>query len=374
MDVAAAIPPADTERAELAWLQALAEPYLRIHDVTVGAMDGRALRLRGELRSTSDELYAALAPAVRAHGRTLLLREDEGLVAVLALRGVMRPKANNRWLPIVLAVLTFCSMVFSYAAMHASAESITWAAIEDGLGDALAFTVSLLTILVAHELGHYVVARRLGVAVTLPYLIPMPLSLFGTMGALIQIKDIPPNRRAMLLIGAAGPLAGLAVGVPILALGIALSDVNALPSGTGYLMEGNSLLYAVLKYAIKGEWLPSATRDIMLHPVAMSGWAGLLVTSFNLVPAGQLDGGHVATALLGHRSRNLTWAVIVILLLMGGLWRGWWLWAALAFLSSRVRVEPLDSVTDLTPRQRRLAVILLLLAIVTFTPIPVRFL
>ena len=374
MDVAAAIPPADTERAELAWLQALAEPYLRIHDVTVGAMDGRALRLRGELRSTSDELYAALAPAVRAHGRTLLLREDEGLVAVLALRGVMRPKANNRWLPIVLAVLTFCSMVFSYAAMHASAESITWAAIEDGLGDALAFTVSLLTILVAHELGHYVVARRLGVAVTLPYLIPMPLSLFGTMGALIQIKDIPPNRRAMLLIGAAGPLAGLAVGVPILALGIALSVVNALPSGTGYLMEGNSLLYAVLKYAIKGEWLPSATRDIMLHPVAMSGWAGLLVTSFNLVPAGQLDGGHVATALLGHRSRNLTWAVIVILLLMGGLWRGWWLWAALAFLSSRVRVEPLDSVTDLTPRQRRLAVILLLLAIVTFTPIPVRFL
>ena len=301
-----------------------------------------------------------------------MLREEEGEVALLALKGVVQPKANNRWLPIVLAALTFVSMVFTYATMHITGDSITWPAITAGMGDALAFTVSLLAILVTHELGHYVVARRFGVAVSLPFLIPMPLSLLGTMGAIIQMKDVPPSRKAMLFIGAAGPLAGLVVGLPILALGIALSEVTALPTGSGYMLEGNSLLYAGLKYIIKGEWLPTDARDIMLHPVALAGWAGVLVTSFNLIPAGQLDGGHVATALLGRHARNLTWAVIVLLLLLGLVWQGWLIWAALVFVFSRARVEPMDNVTRLTPGQVRLAVLLLLLAVLTFTPVPIR--
>jgi Zn-dependent protease len=362
----------DPERSELAWLRAQVEPHMRISDVTIGALDGRAIRLRGVLLTPSDQLYALLAPALRQRGRTLLLREEEGEIALLALKGVVQPKANNRWLPIVLATLTFVSMVFTYAIMHIAGESITWPAIMAGMGDALAFTVSLLAILVTHEFGHYLVARRFGVAVSLPFLIPMPLSLLGTMGAIIQMKELPPSRKAMLYIGAAGPLAGLVVGIPILALGIALSEVTTLPTDSGYMMEGNSLLYAGLKYIIKGEWLPSGARDIMLHPVALAGWAGVLITSFNLIPAGQLDGGHVATALLGRHARNLTWAVIVLLLLLGFMWQGWLIWAVMVFVFSRARVEPMDNVTRLTPSQMRLAALLLLLAVLTFTPIPIR--
>lgn len=362
----------DPERSELAWLRAQVEPHMRISDVTVGALDGRAIRLRGVLLTPSDQLYALLAPALRQRGRTLLLRDEEGEVALLALKGVVQPKANNRWLPIVLATLTFVSMVFTYAIMHIAGDSLTWPAIMAGMGDALAFTVSLLIILVTHEFGHYIVARRFGVAVSLPFLIPMPLSLLGTMGAIIQMKELPPSRKAMLYIGAAGPLAGLVVGIPILALGIALSEVTTLPTDSGYMMEGNSLLYAGLKYIIKGEWLPSGARDIMLHPVALAGWAGVLITSFNLIPAGQLDGGHVATALLGRHARNLTWAVIVLLLILGFMWQGWLIWAVLVFIFSRARVEPMDNVTRLTPGQVRLAVLLLLLAVLTFTPVPIR--
>ena len=363
---------ADPERAELAWLRALVEPLMRISDITVGALDGQAVRIRGALLAPPEQVYATLAPALHQRGRTLQLREEDGEVTLLALRGVVQPKPNNRWLPIVLAVLTFASMLVTYAVLHAPSGDTSLASIMSGWGDALAYTVSLLAILVAHELGHYFVARHFGVAVSFPFLIPMPLSLLGTMGAIIQMKQIPPSRKAMLYIGAAGPLAGLLVGLPILALGIALSKVAPLPTGAGYMLEGNSLLYAGLKYIIKGEWLPSATRDIMLHPLALAGWAGVLVTSMNLIPAAQLDGGHVATALLGRHAKKLTWAVIVLLLFMGALWQGWWIWAVLVFVFSRARVQPLDDVTRLTPGQVRLAILLLLLAALTFTPIPIR--
>ncbi len=371
-DAAATAP--DLERAEVAWLQGLAAPHLDIREVTAGALDGRAIRLGGELRSPPDVLYAALAEPLRQRGRTLLLRQEDGLAVVLAVRGVVRPRANNRWLPAMLAALTFVSMVFTYAIMHNPSETLTWSGIRAGMGDALAFTISLLAILVTHELGHYLMARRFGVAVSLPFLIPLPMSLLGTMGAIIRMKDIPPNRRALLFIGAAGPLAGLAVGVPILALGIALSEVTALPSGPGFMLEGNSLLYGALKHLIKGEWLPSTTHDIMLHPVALAGWAGVLITSLNLIPAGQLDGGHVAAALLGRRAQTLTWVMLAVLLLLGLVCQGWLLWAVLVYLSSRVRAQPLDDLTALRPGEVRLGLALLLLFMLTFTPIPIRLL
>ncbi|NLX35182.1 MAG: site-2 protease family protein [Chloroflexi bacterium] len=374
MNADAAAPAPEIERAEVVWLQRLAAPHLDIREVTAGALDGRAIRLSGELLSPPDVLYAALAGPLRERGRTLLLRREDGQATLLAVQGVVRPQENNRWLPAVLAVLTFASMVFTYAIMHSSSEAITWAGILAGLGDALAFSVSLLAILVTHELGHYLTARRFGVAVSLPFLIPLPMSLLGTMGAIIRMKDIPPSRKALLYIGAAGPLAGLAVGVPILALGIALSEVTTLPSGPGYMLEGNSLLYGALKFVIKGQWLPSATHDIMLHPVALAGWAGVLITALNLIPAGQLDGGHVASALLGQRARTLTWLILAALLLLGLLWQGWLLWAVLVYLSSRAQAQPLDDLTTLKPGEMRLAVALFLLALLTFTPIPIRLL
>lgn len=343
---------------------------MEVYDVTTGAGQGSAVRVRGRFIIDPADAYERLAPWFRERGRTVLLRREQGDDIVLIVPGVIRPSPNNLWIPIVLAVVTVISMLTAYVIFQSGAD-LTREGILGALGEGWGFVASLLGILVAHEFGHYFVARRHGVAVTLPYLIPLPISPFGTMGAVIRMKDIPPSRRAMLLIGAAGPLAGLAVAIPVLLYGLSLSEVTALPA-SGYSMEGNSLLYAGLKYLVFGRFLPSGGEDVFLHPAAFAGWAGLLVTSFNLIPAGQLDGGHIAYALLGHRTRYLNWAIIGILLLMGLFWQGWFIWAFLVFLFSRTRVSPMNDVSPLTPVGIVVAVSLLVLFVLTFTPVPLR--
>ena len=162
------------------------------------------------------------------------------------------------------------------------------------------FTGALLAILLAHEFGHYIAARIHKVDASLPFFIPFPPWFgLGTMGAVIGMRRVTSDRKKLIDIGAAGPLAGLCVAIPVILYGLAHSKVGPLvPHGE---LEGNSLLYAVLKHASKGLWLPDGHQDVYLHPTAYAGWAGLLVTMINLLPIGQLDGGHVATAYFGNR-------------------------------------------------------------------------
>jgi membrane-associated protease RseP (regulator of RpoE activity) len=164
----------------------------------------------------------------------------------------------------------------------------------------------------------------------------------------------------------------MVLAIPVLILGLSLSTVEILPPGGGYVMEGNSLLYGLLKLVVHGKWLPSGGEDVMLHPVAFAGWAGILVTSLNLIPAAQLDGGHIAYALLGRRSRYVTWGAIGVLLLLGIFWSSWLVWGALLFLISRVQIAPLDDVSGLSRRERAIAIALLVVFLLTFTPVPLR--
>ncbi len=161
------------------------------------------------------------------------------------------------------------------------------------------FAATLMTILTCHEFGHYFVARRRGVDVSLPYFIPLPpyVSL-GTLGAVIRMNKPIEDRRALFDVGAAGPIAGLVVALPLLVIGLYLSDVG--PSSPDGMIEGNSILYALLKYAVFGMRLPNSYVDVQLHPMAIAAWVGLLVTMINLMPIGQLDGGHVARAAFGQ--------------------------------------------------------------------------
>jgi len=176
----------------------------------------------------------------------------------------------------------------------------------------------------------------------------------------------------MLLIGMAGPLAGLLVAIPVLLYGLHLSQVTPLPARGGYLAEGNSLLYLLLKRLVLGQWLPAGGFDVDLHPLAFAGWSGLLVTSFNLIPAGQLDGGHIAASALGSRARVLVWPIIAVLLVLGIWWQGWFLWAALIWLFSRQQAQPLDDVTRLTRGELAVALCWLVLFVLIFIPIPMR--
>lgn len=352
------------------WLQQLLQGIFVIDDLTVGAPHGAALRARGRFLIDTERAYALLAPQVRARGRTLLFRREGEDQVILILNEVIRPTPNNRWLPVVLAILTVLSVLLTYTLLW-EAPTLSWAGLLSGLPRGAIFTVSLLGILLSHELGHYFTARRYGVAVTLPFLIPFPLSPFGTMGAVIRMKDIPVNRRAMLRIGAAGPLVGLAVALPVLLVGLLLSTLTTLPEGN-YILEGNSLLYIGLKYTVFGRLLPSGGIDVLLHPMALAGWAGILVTSLNLIPAGQLDGGHAAYALFGAKTRYLNWILIAAVLGLGLLWPGWFLWAVLIFIVSRGHPQPLDDLTPLRRRDLILGVVLLVLFALTFTPLPLR--
>ncbi len=161
---------------------------------------------------------------------------------------------------------------------------------------------SIMAILLTHEMGHYVMARRNRVNASLPYFIPMPFLLFGTLGAVIVMRGRIRSRNALMEVGAAGPLAGMAVALPVILVGLSLSEVAPIPEAA--IIEGQSLLYMFLKWIAVGP-IPEG-QDVMLHPMAWAGWIGLLVTMLNLLPIGQLDGGHIFYALFGNLHRKVS--------------------------------------------------------------------
>ena len=254
------------------------------------------------------------------------------------------------------------------------------------------FAVPLMAILLSHELGHYIAGRLHGVDISPPYFIPMPIFLLGTMGAIIRMRGAIRTRNALLDIGAAGPLAGMAVALPVLVYGIATSPVAPIPLGPHY-VEGHSLLYSGLIFAIKGP-IPAGS-DIMLNATALAGWAGLLVTMINLIPFGQLDGGHVAYALLGRREDRFSrWslalmpALAVVVSLAYGVpsWLAgdhgdrlvsnalagmqWGVWGILLLVMTRfagIDHPPTDDDT-LSPKRRVVAVATLALFVLLFMP------
>jgi len=170
------------------------------------------------------------------------------------------------------------------------------------------FGVPLLAILVGHEFGHYFFARRHRVDASLPYFIPVPWA-FGTLGAIIKMRGRIPTRNALLDIGSAGPIAGIVVAIPVLCIGLSLSEVA--PIRPGGLLEGQALLYLLLKRIVVGP-IPDG-YDVYLHPTALAGWVGLFITMLNLLPVGQLDGGHIAYALFGEKqNRYSRWAHLLL--------------------------------------------------------------
>ncbi len=299
-----------------------------------------------------------------------------------------------------MLILTIISVMFTGAQMSATEMP------PDAAGQILAslknifsgapFALALLSILGAHELGHYFAGRYHKTAVTLPYFIPLPLSLLGTMGAFIQLKDFPKNKRHLLDIGIAGPLAGLIIAIPVLLIGLSLSEIGPIQQTQGGFIEGNSLLYLAakyitfhqllpapasydgmspilywLRYFFTGSPIPYGGTDVLIHPVALAGWAGILVTAINLIPAGQLDGGHIMYVLFGKRLRYAYPIILTILLIMGYFWNGWWLWVGLLLLFGRNYAEPLDQITELDPARRILAICAILIFIIVFTPVPI---
>ena len=201
------------------------------------------------------------------------------------------PRKTRMWLHLVLFGLTALSMQVTAMSSNLPPKGHSL------LGYSAYQAMSLIGILLVHELGHYIAARLHRVPASPPYFLPLPLvGLFGTLGAVITMNDRIRSRKALLDIGAAGPIAGMVVALPVLYFGLTLSEVTPRSSGH-YIQEGQSILYWLMKWLVFGPI--DANHDVQLHPMAFAGWGGLFLTMINLLPWGQLDGGHIAFALFG---------------------------------------------------------------------------
>ncbi|NPV08825.1 MAG: site-2 protease family protein [Anaerolineae bacterium] len=352
--------------ADIERLRAIVDEVMAVDDSIQLEQPPGAVIFRGRLLADPAEAIEAVGERFRSRGYLTTLDRQRGTDILAAIPHSPPQHRTRPRLALALLLATLASVLLVGGTMtQPDLESVLRRPLSG-----LPFAVSLLAILGTHEMGHYLVARRGGVQVSLPYFIPMPLGPLGTMGAFINMRSPPRSRSQLLRIGLAGPLSGLVVAIVVLIYGLKTSTVGPLPEGQAFLQEGNSVFYLVLKRVILGRWLPGAGLDVDLSPVAFAGWAGLLVTGLNLIPAAQLDGGHVAYALLGRTAQILTVTIAAGMFLLGLAWPGWYAWAVLILLLGSRRHLVLDDVTPLNWRERLLAVLGLLLAALLFVPVP----
>ena len=269
-------------------------------------------------------------------------------------------------LHIVLFIFTLLSTVL-VGAMQTGADLLK----EPGqIFRGLPFALSLMLILLTHELSHYFASRRHGVKATLPYFIPAP-TIIGTFGAFIKMKSPIVSRKALIDIGASGPIAGFVVSVAASAVGLHLSEIVPVTETKGALNLGDSILFSLLSHAVIG--VTPVGSDILLSPIAFAGWIGLIGTSINLIPVGQRDGGHIAYAFLGENHANLSRILVLLMGLLGFFfWEGWIVWAVLLLILG-LRHPPVIFWENALDGRRRLAgLFTLLIFVFTFIPVPFR--
>ena len=339
-----------------------------VGDTSLDTPSSGYVRFRGRFLQDPADCFETLRQRFEQLGFTPMIRDEDGRIAVIAIPVVIKDTPSNWGVSLALFVATiFSTMYIGATSIQGPLTNIT----QIWLG--WPFSLSIMTILTAHELGHYFAARYHKVPVSPPYFIPLPFSfsLIGTLGAFIRLKGRAQNRRVLMDIGAAGPLAGMVFAFPILLYGLYTSEVGPLPT-TPYLLEGNSVLYFLTKLAIFQQVLPGNGVDVSLNQVAWAGWVGLLVTSLNLLPLGQLDGGHMAFVLFGERAKQFFWPVIISLVVLSVATASftWVVWIVLLFYVGRTHAEPLDDITRLDPQRRAIAIFTLVLFFLIFTPIP----
>ena len=380
-----------TNRLELvARLRTAVEDYMTVfnhsfddaNNANVLAENGNAeqrpngtIRLHGKLKVAPEKAYRPIRQRLERLGYTPYLNDEpphtdnaseysrECTHELVAVPGVIPKTPQNIYINIALFVATVISVALAGSSFSDNATPMS------GLLSGLMYAGSLLSILVAHEAGHYIVGRLRGAPVSLPYFIPFPLNFFGTMGAVIVQREPFEDRRTMLEIGIAGPLAGFIVAVPLYMFGLTVSAVKAIPAAGSFISFGDSLLTHFFKLLQFG-WFQPGT-DIFEHPICLGAWIGLLITGINLIPAGQLDGGHIASAILGPKAKYLSYAMIAVMLGLSLVSTSWLLWAALLLVFGRSHPPALNNAARLDIWHYGLGLIALLVFILVFVPRPI---
>ena len=268
------------------------------------------------------------------------------------------------YLHIILFILTF----FSTLSAGALQKGINIFKEPSRIIEGFPFSGTLMTILLFHEFSHYVASKRHHTKATLPYFIPAP-SLIGTFGAFIKMKSPIITRKALIDIGASGPISGFIVSIIASLIGLSMSEIVSAENISGAIKLGDSLLFSFLSKLVIG--VPPEGHDIILHPVAFAGWIGLFVTSLNLIPIGQLDGGHIAFALLGNKHKYLSISLVIILASLGIFyWEGWALWAVLMLILGIKHPPVIYWEVPLNSKRRLIGFSAFIIFIITFIPKP----
>ncbi|MFQ5593665.1 MAG: site-2 protease family protein [Anaerolineae bacterium] len=365
--------------------ESLLEYVLDVLDVHTYRLEERSdtVMFTGRLREGSDNAFRRLQARLRPLGYHALLRQDRGQDIIVATPAPEVNPASRPWLNGVLFAATILTTLMAGALMEGR---LPWRGLDALLAGA-PFSIAILSILGTHELGHYFVARHYGMQVSLPYFIPfLPFPFgIGTMGAVIRMKSPMTSRKALFDVGLAGPIAGLVVALPVLAIGLRMSELAPahVAGSTVGLLLGKPLLYKAVSRLVLGP-LPESV-NVLLNPIAFAGWVGLFVTAMNLLPAGQLDGGHIAYAVWGRGHRYLAQTTFAGLIALGigpfllsklpGIgpvpgWSGWLIWALLLSFFGLRHPPALDDVTPLAGPRRIAGILAIALVVLLITPVP----
>lgn len=287
---------------------------------------------------------------------------------------IKKPKVKIR--PVWINIILFIATIFTTTL----AGSIQWISIfEASLSDILKpfflangfiyFSLPLLAILGVHEMGHYLTSKKHNLDSSLPYFIPLPPPfILGTFGALISTREPIPNRKTLLDVGISGPLAGFVVAIPVCLIGLYLNQLNQviIPNQT----ESINIIYPLLLEGMSSFF--NISPDALIHPTLFAGWVGLFLTSVQLLPIGQLDGGHVSRALLKDKAKYTGYIVIGAVLIMGLYYTGWIFFAfIILFLIGTKHQPPLNEYTPLDNKRKVLAIVAFIVFIICFAPIPI---
>ncbi|MCC6503745.1 MAG: site-2 protease family protein [Deltaproteobacteria bacterium] len=303
----------------------------------------------------------------------LLQQDNDEKAVVVAVPSKLLPTEQTASPSPILNIILFAATLVTTTAVGASHHGVDLLAEPLRFVEGLPYALGIMAVLGVHELGHYIAARRHGLDTTLPFFIPVPFGL-GTFGAVIQMKSLVKNRKALFDTGIAGPLAGLAVALPILFIGLRYSTFIPGDTGAGMNVSSSALLAFLAKLSV-GE-AASASHTVVLHPLAFAGWLGLMITALNLLPIGQLDGGHIGYALFGRKRSEIIAHVAFFAIVMLGIfvWTGWLAWALIIFfLSGFKSMPPMNDVAELDRKRVVLGAFTFVLLFLILSPMPHAF-
>ncbi|NLI98758.1 site-2 protease family protein [bacterium] len=345
------------------------EGHMRIDTVR---KEERFITLEGQIFEPRSENVLALKNIVLGEGLTPFFENNKGSNTAPHLLKIglftLRKVRQRPWLNILLFVLTFITTTAGGALLSGvdvfANPLLFWRG--------LPYSLSIILILGSHELGHYLTCRYFGMQATPPFFIPF-MPPFGTMGAVIRMGLIP-SRRALIRVGAAGPIVGFLVAIPVTIVGLMLSEVVSTPATSGAVQFGESLIFQLLSLIVKGP-LPQGST-VMIHPVALAGWLGFLVTALNLLPLSQLDGGHISYGLFGKNRIYLSIATYVALASVAFFFKSWnWLvWAAITLAFGFKHPPAEDEITPLKASDVLFSLAALAILILTVVPVPMQIL